>query len=436
MAADGEDLVVFAFCEEFQDLQTDTAARAGQNDAFSVDHMYYSLSVILSVFAADVLGFDFINENVLLADTAIELDRADAVAAVPKAVVALRAVRRLVVDVQHIGLVAGDVGDHLGGERRLFDVPVDLVLGLPAVELRLAAGPELREVELIVLALIEELAEELALERIEEDLRSAAADLEAAVLELFAGLLAHKVVRRQPHPRAREVAAPVLVGVAVAGLGLDDVLAAVELDLALEVALHALGVPEHLEGVDVAEELARAVADMEGDVLLDLEIPFDVAGVAHPLGVGLRLRLGDVDAAARLGLAAEAVRRVDGERNNGGDAHVLPRKEAVQLRLFPAPGADVDHQIGRPLAALLCLGTVPDNDGLILRMRRIAGEELHIEGFFRARLGILGGEGMPPPVIAALGQRTLEHPLIAGNVMNICHCVFLLVSYNPRSVVL
>ena len=425
VAADGEDLVVRALLQQLQDLKTDAAARAGQNDAFSVDHMYYSLSVILSILAADVASLNFIDQNVLGPDAAIELDDADAVAAVPEPVVALRAVRRFVVDVEHILLLAGDVGDHLGGKRRLLNVPVDLVLGLPAVELRLAAGPELGEVELVILALVEELTEQLAVQRVEEDLRTSAADLKAAVIEALAGFSAHEVVRGQPYPRAREVAAPVLVRVAVAGLGLDDVLSAVEFDLAFKVALHALGVPEHLEGVDVAEELARAVADVEGDVLLDLQIPFDVAGVAHPFGVRLGFGFGDVDAAARLGLAAEAVRRVDRERRHRRDAHILPREEAVQLRLLVAPGADVDHQIARTLAALLRLGTVPDDHGLILRVRGIAGEKFHVERLFRAGLGVLGGEGMPPPVIAALGKRTLQHPLVACNIMNICHACFL-----------
>ena len=65
VAADGEDPVVRALFQQLQDLKTDTAARAGQNDGFSVDHMYYSLPLDLFAY----LSYSPYSQPMFLAST-------------------------------------------------------------------------------------------------------------------------------------------------------------------------------------------------------------------------------------------------------------------------------------------------------------------------------------------------------------------------------
>ena len=184
--------------------------------------------------------------------------------------------------------------------------------------------------------------------------------------------------------------------------------------------------PEHLKGVQIAEELARAVAHMEGHVLFDVEIPAHAARIAHPLRMGRDLLRRDDNAALGMRLAAEAVPRRDLIGQHRGHTHVLPGKEAVQLGLFPAPGAHVHHQIGGPLPTLLCLRAVPDDHRLILGQSRVAGKEFNIKGFALSGHYVFRREGMPPPVIAALGKRPFQHPGVPGQITFVCHIAILL----------
>lgn len=68
------------------------------------------LTVVLAEFAADILCDDFVDELFLAESSAVKLQHALAVAAVPKTVVALGAVGSLVVDIQHILLLADNLG--------------------------------------------------------------------------------------------------------------------------------------------------------------------------------------------------------------------------------------------------------------------------------------------------------------------------------------
>ena len=374
-----------------------------------------ALVVVLSVFTADVRCVNvidqFLEEEEL---SAVQLQIAIAVAAVPKRAEPFLAVRGLVVDEQHVFLLAVEFGDEdalLGG---LSDVPVDFLVVLVEGELRGREFPELREVELVLFALIVEAAEELSRERDVVDDRTAAADVKGRVLEFLAGDVGGQVARGQPDPRRREVAAPVLVFVAVAGLGLDFVLPAVRLDPALVVALVTVGMPVHVIGFRGEEEGGSAPADVPGDLRVDLEIPLEVAAVAHPLGVGFCVCGVDMDRALHVVLIAVAVVCLDKEGGLLCDLDVLPAEEPVELHFVRmAPHAGLDHEVGRLFAFFLVRRQLAE-DRLFAAAFRTAGEVFEEERFFGTGLFIDGGQRMPPPVVALFRELAGQHPSVFG----------------------
>ena len=338
----------------------------------------------------------------------------------------LKAGGRLIVDVQHILFAASDLGVQLGGGRGLDHMPVNLVLGLPAVELGAGQSPELGEVELVVLPLVPKGTQQLPVQRQAEDLGPAAADVKDAVFQPPAGFPADQIVGAEPDPGTGKIAAPVFVRIAVAGLRTDPVFHTVERNLTGEGGLHALRMPEHLKGVQIPEKLAGSIAYMKGHLLLDIQIPGNAAGVAHPLGMGRRLRRRDGNAAGGVRLAAKTVRRADFKGRVCVDAYILPGKEPVQLPVLLPPEAGVYHQVGGLLPAAKLLRQMPDQAGGIPGQSRIAGEELHIEGLGLAGLRVFCGKGMPPPVIAAFGQWPSQHPLVSAEIADIGHVCSLL----------
>ena len=305
-----------------------------------------------------------------------ELDGADAGAAVPEAAVTSGAIGRLVVDEEHFTFLAGDVGDHTAGGAALLDVPDDLAVGLAAVEVSMDAGPGLGEVEFVGLAFVPEGGEELAGQGQGPDLGPPAADVEDAVCQFLTRYLTGKVIRGEPYPGRREVAAPVLVGIAVAVLGPDDVAAPVPDDFAREFGFHSLGVPEHFEGFRVAEDVVGAEADVEGRDLADTQVPGHPPVGAHPFR--MRRRALDADAAARAVFRQEAVVGLDAERDAPVHRDPLPAPEAVELRSIAAPGAGLYHKVRRPPPRRLVLGQLPEH-GLVLPQRRVTEEEFDEE---------------------------------------------------------
>ena len=109
------------------------------------------------------------------------------------------------------------------------------------------------------------------------------------------------------YPRGREILAPVLIGIAVTGIGRDDVSLAVPNDLARVCGFHSFGVPEHLEELQLAEQLPCAVAHVEGDLLIDLQIPRHLAVLTHPFRVSLGILYFNVT--AHLGFSTVAIPR-------------------------------------------------------------------------------------------------------------------------------
>ncbi len=265
---------------------------------------------------------------------------------------AFAAIRRLIVHKKHIGLLTSNVSDHTVAPGALIHVPDDLILGLTAVELGAAAGPELREIELVATPLVPESGQQLAAEGHEPDLRTSAAYVKHRILELAATDLAGEIVGGKPHPRRCEAFAPVLVGIAITGLRTDIVEASVPANRATVTALHTLGVPEHLEGLQPPHRTAGAIAHIEGGDFLYLQIPLQVAGAAHPLRMGRSLFRRNADTATGMSLIQFEDRTVgnrslDRERTAEIDFYLAPRQEFMQLGGILAPSSGLDHQIGR-----------------------------------------------------------------------------------------
>ena len=84
----------------------------------------------------------------------------------------------------------------------------------------------------------------------------------------------------------------------------------------------------------------------------------------------------------------------------------------MKLRGILAPGTGLHHQIRRFLR-------LPGNlaeDGFVSAQCRIAQEEFDEKGLRLAGFGIMGGEGMPPPVLAF---RCLGTEKLAGITVDI-----------------
>lgn len=346
----------------------------------------------------------------------VEFDGALAGAAVPEASVAFVAVGGFVIDEDHVGFAAGDVDDHFGAEGGLDDVPDDVGVGFAAVEVGAAAGPEFAEIEFVVAAFVVELAEEFAAESDAEGFRIAAADFKNAVVQALAGGFADEVVGRKPNPRRGEVAAPVFVGVAVAVFRAHDVVFAVQAQPAFEDGFHAFGVPEHFKGVEPTEKGRGAVANVVGHLLIDAQVPFHGAGVAHPFRVRLGVRFRDGDAPGHVRFGTGAIASGEVERHTVADADLRPGKEAMELPLWLTPEANIDHAIGRAAPSFTPGWIVPDKHGLRLSMGRIAEKVFDVEALRFAGLGVVGREGMPPPVVAFFRQRAFEHVGVACDV--------------------
>lgn len=373
-----------------------------------------------------MVGVDLVDEAPAAVAALVEFDGALAVAAVPETGVAFIAVGGFVVDENHIGFAAGDVDDHFGTEGGLDDVPDDMGVGFATIEVGAAAGPEFAEVEFVVLAFVVELAEEFAIKCDTEGFRCAAANFEDAIVKTLAGGFANEVIGGKPDPWRGEVTAPVFVGVAVAVFWTHDVVFAVKAQLTFKNSFHSFGVPEHFKGVEAAEEGRCTVANVVGHLLVDAQVPPHGASVAHPFRVRLRVRFRNGDAPGHACFGAGAVASLQVERHAVADVNLRPGKETVKLPLGIAPEANVDHAVGRASPGAAPCGIVPNKHGLGLGMGRIAEEVFNIEALCFAGLGVVGGERMPPPVVAFLCQRTFEHVGVACDVTFIHHAASLI----------
>lgn len=130
--------------------------------------------------------------------------------------------------------------------------------------------------------------------------------------------------------------------------------------------------------------------------------------------LGVRFRDGDAPGHACFGAGAVASGKV--ERHTVADADLRPGKEAMELPLWLTPEANIDHAIGRAAPGAAPGWIVPDKHGLRLSMGRIAEKVFDVEALRFAGLGVVGREGMPPPVVAFFRQRAFEHVGVACDV--------------------
>ena len=173
--------------------------------------------------------------------------------------------------------------------------------------------------------------------------------------------------------------------------------------------------PEHLEGLGVAEHFVGPEAHVESGDLADLEVPGHLAVLAHPFGVICRVCHFHVTMGAVFG--EEAVVGLYAEGNIPAHLDAVPAPEAVKLGGILAPGAGLDHQVGW----LLRLPGYLTEDGLIGAQRRIAKEEFDEKGLGFSCFSIVGGEGVPPPVVAFTGLCAVQLTGIAGDIVCIEH---------------
>ena len=275
---------------------------------------------------------------------------------------------------------------------------------------------KLGEIEIIFLSFIPEDAQQPAVQRNEINLRPAAADIKNAVLQQLPGLFASQAAGGEPDPGRSEIPAPVLIRVSEAFFRRDRIPPAAQGDRAAVSALHAFRMPVHGKGLRVPERLAGPVTHIKSDLFVDHQVPGHLPGVAHPFRMRGGFLRKDPDAALQRCFAGQAVCRFDPVRRVSMERNLLPGKEPVQLTMVLSPGAGLDHQVGRELSGSLVLRQLAE-DRLIFRKGRIAGEELNKKRLVLSGFRILRREGMPPPVISAVRQGTVEHESVPGNVV-------------------
>ena len=280
------------------------------------------------------------------------------------------------------------------------------------------------EIKVVFFAFVVEHAEQSSVEGHEVDLRASAADVEHAVFQILARFLALQTIGREPDPRTGEVASPVLVRVAVAFFGRNDVLSAVEHDRPGKCRFHSFGVPVHSEGFGVAQGLARAITDVEGDLLVDGKVPGHFAGVAHPFGVGGGVFWGDEDTAFQHGVRRFAVAGLHAVRRLRVDRGVLYGEETVELGVVFPPGTGFYHKVRGLFTRGLVLGKLSERR-FVFGKRGIADKEFDEEGLIFSGFRVLRGERMPPPVVAATRERAVQHKRIPREIVSIEHIVSL-----------
>ena len=228
----------------------------------------------------------------------------------------------------------------------------------------------------------------------------------------------------EPHPGRGEVAAPVLILIAVGGVRRGHFeLLAVEGDGAGVLREHAVGVPGHVEQFQRPHGGGGGKAHVPGDFRFDLDVPFHVAGVTHPFGMGRGVFGGNVDGAAHDLLIAVAVSGLHIERRAlfDFDALFLPAEEAVELRRAAfAPGTDVNHDVGGADLFLLVFRELAEHR-LLFAEAGVHDEVFHKEHFGFAGLLADGGDGVPPPVIALFGKPAVEHELVLSFTVFVEH---------------
>ena len=147
-------------------------------------------------------------------------------------------------------------------------------------------------------------------------------------------------------------------------------------------------------GMDAVDEISLQIEQQDGS--------FRVMGRVCHLNMAVGAVFGNK---AVIGLYAEGHAPVHFD--------YLPAEKTVKLSGILAPGTGLDHQVGR---LLRLTGNLPE-DRFVSTKGGIAKEEFKEEGLGLAALDVVGGEGVPPPVIAFAGLGAEELAGVAGDIV-------------------
>ena len=139
-------------------------------------------------------GLNLINKLKLPLGLVIELDSPISVPTIKQPVVFSASVRRLIVHKKHILPLTPYLGLHDGVDVLLPDIPYNLILAFLERERGPYLEPGVREVEIILLSLMEEYTQKPAVKRHEVDLGPASSNVKRAVLKHLTGLPASEAV--------------------------------------------------------------------------------------------------------------------------------------------------------------------------------------------------------------------------------------------------
>ena len=219
--------------------------------------------------------------------------------------------RGLIAELDHILPGALNIRVHLGQGGLLDQAPANIVLPHLDLVAGLGQSPDMREVELIGFSLMPDGAEQAIFHFQIADPWLAPSNGKGGITQLVSADLRSQIIGGQPDPRPGKITAPIFIRVAKRGLRADHVNLPVINDSSLIGSLHPLRVPEHLQSLLVAHGFPRAITDIKGDLLVDVQIPDQITGVAHPLRVCLDLLRPQTDPPQTSGLAEETVVRAD-----------------------------------------------------------------------------------------------------------------------------
>ena len=178
--------------------------------------------------------------------------------------------------------------------------------------------------------------------------------------------------------------------------------------------------PEHLKQLHLAEETARAIADVKGDLLVHPQNPGHFAVLTHPLRMGFGVF--DFYMTVHFGFGAEAVIGLDAEGNTKGHLDIIPAEETVHLCRIFSPSTGLYHQVGGLSSVLFTFLGLTVNRR-ITTATGIAEEIFDKECLFLPCFFMPCGKRMPPPIVAAITLTSIQLTRVACDFMFIEHSI-------------
>ena len=134
----------------------------------------------------------------------------------------------------------------------------------------------------------------------------------------------------------------------------------------------------------------------------------------------LSILLCDVHTAFQRCLTGQAVCGLDPIRSVWMQTDIFPGEEAVHLTGVLTPGTRLYHKVGWLFSRSPVLRKL-SQDRLVLRQRRVANKKLNEKWLVLTGFSILGGEGMPPPVVSVMRQGAVQHATVPLDIVMIEH---------------